>query len=116
MPSTKAGGTLRYAPEAIVHEDVVASRLNLTWVRLRRYRAGQVYAMMLHRFDGRAYWWAVWSAPLKILFCLLMSVVTILSPPRALWWLMRGVFHFGVLSYGLGASCIANIADESNSD
>jgi succinoglycan biosynthesis protein ExoM len=99
----KRGGALRYAPRAVVYEDVVSSRLNLTWVRLRRYRAGQVYAMMLHRFDGGAYRWAVGSAPLKILACLLMSGATILSPARALWWLMRGVFHLGVLSYGLGA-------------
>ena len=38
-----------------------------------------------------------------------MSGVTIFSPRVPLWWLMRGAFHFGVLSYGLGASCIANI-------
>ena len=29
--------------------------------------------------------------------------MTILNPARAMWWLMRGVFHFGVLSYSLGA-------------
>jgi succinoglycan biosynthesis protein ExoM len=99
----RRGGALRYAPRAVVHEDVVSSRLNLTWVRLRRYRAGQVYAMMLYRFDRRAYQRAVRSAPLKILAGLLRSGVTIFSPARALWWLMRGVFHLGVLSYGLGA-------------
>jgi succinoglycan biosynthesis protein ExoM len=99
----KGGGTLRYAPSAVVHEDVVASRLNLTWVRLRRYRAGQAYAMMLYRFDRRAYRRAVASAPLKILACLLISFVTMFASSRALWWLMRGVFHLGVVSYALGA-------------
>ena len=99
----KRGGTLRYAPKAVVHENVVASRLNLTWVRLRRYRAGQVYAMMLYRFSHRAYRRAIWTAPVKILACLFMSCLLIFRPAGALWWLMRGAFHVGVLSFGLGA-------------
>ncbi|MBV9754862.1 MAG: glycosyltransferase [Hyphomicrobiales bacterium] len=99
----KSGGTLRYAPQAIVHEEVVSSRLNLTWIRLRRYRAGQVYAMMLYRFSRRSYRRAVCTAPVKIFACLFMYGLLIFSPARALWWLMRGFFHLGVLSFGLGA-------------
>ena len=100
----KNGGRLGYAPDAIVHEEVAPTRLNLAWVLRRRYRAGQVYAMMFERFDRRAYRRTAWSSLPKILACLLMSGATIFSPVRALWWLMRGVFHFGVLSYALGAS------------
>ncbi len=58
----KNGGRLGYAPDAIVYEEVVPSRLNLAWVLRRRYRAGQVYAMMFERFDRRAYRRAAWSA------------------------------------------------------
>ena len=98
-----SGGRLRYAPKAVVHEKVVASRLNLTRIRLRRYRAGQVYALMLHRFDRRAYLLALMTAPLKVVACVIMSGASLFKPGRAPWWLMRGVFHFGVLSFGLGA-------------
>ncbi|MBV8765452.1 MAG: glycosyltransferase family 2 protein [Hyphomicrobiales bacterium] len=99
----RSGGTLRYAPKAVVHEKVVGSRLTLAWVRLRRYRAGQVYGLMLHRFDRGAYLRAVSTAPLKVLACVVMSAAALFRPGRAPWWLMRGVFHFGVLSFGLGA-------------
>ena len=43
----KNGGRLGYAPDAIVYEEVAPTRLNLAWVLRRRYRAGQVYAMMI---------------------------------------------------------------------
>jgi succinoglycan biosynthesis protein ExoM len=32
-----------------------------------------------------------------------MAVATAFRPRRAAWWLMRGTFHAGVLSYMLGA-------------
>ena len=99
----KNGGRLGYAPDAIVYEEVAPTRLNLAWVLRRRYRAGQVYAMMFERFDRSVFRRVAVGAVPKILACLTMAGVTILNPARAMWWLMRGVFHFGVLSYSLGA-------------
>jgi succinoglycan biosynthesis protein ExoM len=105
------GGALRYAADAVAYEEVVKSRLNIGWVWRRRYRAGQVYAMMFRRFDRSAYRRIAWTAAPKILACLIMAGATIYAPAHALWWLMRGTFHCGVLSYGLGASVLQEYRD-----
>jgi succinoglycan biosynthesis protein ExoM len=99
----RKGGALAYSADAVVSEHVVASRLNLRWIVTRKYRAGQVYAMMLSSFDAASYRRAFWTAPLKIAACAVISAVTAFRADRAMWWLMRGVFHAGVLSYLLGA-------------
>jgi succinoglycan biosynthesis protein ExoM len=100
------GGVLKYAPEAIVYDQVAPSRINLRWIATRRYRGGQVYAMMFHRYDLAGYRCVVWSAPFKIIACAMMLVVTAISPVRATWWLIRGAFHCGILSYALGAQVV----------
>jgi succinoglycan biosynthesis protein ExoM len=96
------GGVLTYAPDAIVYEDVPLSRTNLRWIVIRRYRAGQAYAMMFQRFDRTTYRRVSWTAPLKIVACAAMSVAMAFNPSRAMWWLMRGTLHCGVLSYAFG--------------
>lgn len=98
----RCGGVLRYAPEAVVYENVVRSRINIKWIATRRYRAGQVRAFMAYRLDRSEYRRLSWTAPAKVAICLFMSIVTTPSPTRAMWWLMRGVFHAGTLSYVLG--------------
>jgi succinoglycan biosynthesis protein ExoM len=100
----REGGVLKYAPNAVVYERVVAPRANLTWIVTRRYRAGQVRALVSHRFDRAQYRFVSWSAPLKVATCAIMSFFTILSRSRSMWWLMRGVLHVGTISYALGAS------------
>jgi succinoglycan biosynthesis protein ExoM len=98
----RKGGVLRYVSNAVVFENVVASRLNLGWVLKRRYRAGQVHAMMFRRFARTAYLWVSWTAPLKLVACIVMFGVTAFNRDRAMWWLRRGTLHFGVLSYAAG--------------
>jgi succinoglycan biosynthesis protein ExoM len=100
----RSGGALRYAADAIVYEDVAPGRTNARWIATRRYRAGQVYAMMFERFDAAVYRRIGITAAAKAAFCVLMGLATAWAPGRAMWWLMRGVFHCGVLSYRLGAS------------
>jgi succinoglycan biosynthesis protein ExoM len=97
------GGVLRYARDAVVYEHVVPSRINVRWIAARRYRAGQAYAMMFRDFDKVKYWRVAAAAPLKMGVCTCVSAVMALSPNRAMWWLMRGIFHFGVLSLAVGA-------------
>jgi succinoglycan biosynthesis protein ExoM len=99
----RKGGVLTYAAAAVVYEDVVASRATIDWIAARKYRAGQVYAMMFKRFDRRAYRRLQFLAPFKTIFCVARSLSTIGHPSRAMWWVMRGVFHFGVLCFGLNA-------------
>jgi succinoglycan biosynthesis protein ExoM len=98
------GGVLKYASNAVVYERVVPSRVNLAWIVRRRYRAGQVRALVSHKFDRAEYGRLSWTAPLKMAICAIMSVFTMPSRARAMWWLMRGVFHWGTISYALGAS------------
>lgn len=99
----RKGGLLKYIASAVVYEDVVPSRATIDWIATRKYRTGQVYAMMFKRFDRRAYRRLQFLAPFKALFCAARSLTTIGRPPRAMWWIMRGIFHFGVLCFGLTA-------------
>src|SRR5581483_11677582 len=82
----RRGAVLKYAPDAVVYEEVAPSRLNLKWIARRKFRAGQVYALMFLRFDGAAYRRAAWSSPLKISTCIAMCGMTLLDPRRAMWW------------------------------
>ena len=43
------GGTLKFAPDAVVYDDVAPSRLSFRWIATRKFRGGQVYAMMFDR-------------------------------------------------------------------
>jgi succinoglycan biosynthesis protein ExoM len=98
----RAGGVLKYSPHAVAYEEVIPSRLNFWWVAKRRFRVGQVYAMMFHRFNLVDYRTVVWSAPVKVSSCVAMAAVMIWRPNRAIWWLMRSIFHAGSLSFALG--------------
>jgi succinoglycan biosynthesis protein ExoM len=100
----RKGGALKYAREATVYEEVVASRSNLAWIARRRFRAGQVYAKTFHQLDRASYRRASWTAPFKIAACGVMSAATAFRPNRAMWWLMRGTFHIGILTYAMGMS------------
>jgi succinoglycan biosynthesis protein ExoM len=98
----RCGATLAYAPPAIVFEDVAAGRATIGWIARRRYRAGQTYALMLRRFSPRRYALWAWTSPLKIAVCSFIGASTSFDSTRASQWAMRGVFHFGGLSYALG--------------
>jgi succinoglycan biosynthesis protein ExoM len=87
-----------------VYERVVPSRVNFAWVAKRRYRAGQVRALVSYKFDRAEYVRLSWSAPLKVVLCVIMSVFTMPSRARAMWWLVRGMFHCGTISYAIGAA------------
>jgi succinoglycan biosynthesis protein ExoM len=100
----RKGGLLRYASGAVVYERVVPSRVNFAWVAKRRYRSGQVRALVSYKFDRAEYVRLSWTAPLKVVLCVIMSVFTMPSLARSMWWLMRGIFHCGTISYAIGAA------------
>jgi succinoglycan biosynthesis protein ExoM len=99
----RSGGILKYVKDAIVYEHVAASRTNIRWVTARRYRAGQAYAMMFRNHNKSEYWRVVLTSPFKIAACAGVSAAMAVSPRRAMWWLMRGIFHAGTLSLAVGA-------------
>ena len=98
----RRGGILRYAPDAIVYEQVAPSRISVHWIARRKYRAGQVYALMFKTFDQTAFRRLQLLAPLKGFICLATSLMMAVKPSRAMWWVMRSLFHFGVASFGMG--------------
>jgi succinoglycan biosynthesis protein ExoM len=100
------GAFLKYTPDAVAYEEVTSRRLTFRWIAKRRFRVGQVYAMMFYRSDLWAYRAVIWSAPLKITTCLIMTLLMIWRPSSSLWWLMRSLFHGGVLSFGLGIKMV----------
>jgi succinoglycan biosynthesis protein ExoM len=109
------GAVLKYAPRAIVYEEVAASRTNARWIVRRRYRAGQTYAMMLRRFSPRRYSLSKWTSPLKIATCVVASAFSALNSARASRWIMRGIFHIGVLSFAVGLRVHQEYGDRERS-
>jgi succinoglycan biosynthesis protein ExoM len=105
------GGTLRYAPNAIVYENVAPARLSISWIARRKYRAGQVYALTIKTFDKTGYQRVQVLALLKGFFCLVTSVVMVVKPSRAMWWLMRGLLHFGVVAFGVSGEIHEEYSD-----
>lgn len=98
------GGRLAYAPDAIVYEEVSGTRATLQWIIKRRYRVGQTFAKLQQRYYARDYKWIPLLSPIKIGFCVGIAVMLAFRPNRAMWWLMRSVFHWGMLSYRLNGS------------
>jgi succinoglycan biosynthesis protein ExoM len=99
----REGGELRYAQDATVYERVSPSRLSAKWIVIRKYRAGQVRGFVYHKLDRAYYRRLALAAPIKVATCLLMAMIAAPMPSRSLWWLMRGVFHFGLVSFSLGS-------------
>jgi succinoglycan biosynthesis protein ExoM len=98
------GGRLTYAPNAIVYEEVSSARMTLSWVIKRRHRVGQTFAKLQQRYNVRAYKLIPLLSPIKIAFCVGMATILAIRPGRAMWWLMRGVYHWGTLTYRINGN------------
>lgn len=95
---TTLGGTIDYAPDALVEEPVPADRASMDWLVRRRLRFGQTHGMLQAGSRARAL--AVVGA--KITFCGAMTALTTFSPVlRRRNWL-RAVLHVGVAGGLLG--------------
>jgi succinoglycan biosynthesis protein ExoM len=100
----RCGGRLTFAPAALVYEKVSNARTTLRWIITRRYRMGQTYAKLQQRHKIREYLWIPLTSPIKIAFCVGTAALLAISPARGMWWLMRGAFHWGMLSYRLNGN------------
>ncbi|MGB3337820.1 MAG: glycosyltransferase family 2 protein [Devosia sp.] len=95
---TALGGTIHYAPDALVEEPVPTERASMDWLVRRRLRFGQTHGMLLAGSRAKAL--AVVGA--KIIYCGAMTALTAFSPVlRRQNWL-RAVLHVGVASGLLG--------------
>ena len=95
---TALGGTIDYAPDALVDEPVPAERASMDWLVRRRLRFGQTHGML--QSGSRAKALTIVGA--KIAFCGAMTALTTFSPVlRRRNWL-RAVLHLGVAGGILG--------------
>lgn len=98
LTAYRAGARYRYAPRAIVYEDTPLGRARFSWLALRRYRSGQVHAMLLA--DGRIR--AAFSAATKAGVCFARAAVCLPRPNQARREALRGMLHAGVVASSLG--------------
>ena len=92
------GGSIDYAPDALVEEPVPVERASMDWLVRRRLRFGQTHGML--QAGSRAKALAVVGA--KIAYCGAMAALTTFSPVlRRRNWL-RAVLHVGVAGGILG--------------
>jgi succinoglycan biosynthesis protein ExoM len=95
---TARGGTIDYAPDALVEEPVPADRATMNWLVRRRLRFGQTHGMLLAGSRPKAL--AIVAA--KIGYCSAIAAATAFSPiSRRRNWL-RAVMHIGVAGGILG--------------
>ena len=92
------GGSIDYAPDALVEEPVPAERASMAWLVRRRLRFGQTHGTQ--QAGSRAKALAVVGA--KITYCGLMAVLTGFSPVRRRQNWLRAVLHVGVAGGILG--------------
>ena len=95
---TALGGTIAYAPDALVEEPVPPERATMAWLVRRRLRFGQTHGMLHAGSRARAL--AIVAA--KVGYCGVLTALTAFSPVlRRRNWL-RAVLHVGVAGGILG--------------
>jgi succinoglycan biosynthesis protein ExoM len=97
----KAGGRIAFAPKAWVTEVVAENRQTLQWLLKRRFRFGQVHGLMLIE-SGAGRIKNILLASTKAILCFLAALVFCIKPVRAVFWLLRGALHLGVVSRLMG--------------
>lgn len=95
----RAGARLGIAEDAVVYEPVDPGRLNFNWIMSRKYRSGISYgrhSLNTHSLPTRCGLFL--KAGAKCLFSLAMGLVTVWSPVRRNYWVLRAGFHAGACS------------------
>lgn len=97
----RAGARFGICEDALVHETVDATRLNFDWVRRRKFRAGQTYGR--HSAGAPAAAAGLITGSLaKMAACGAMAALNTFSRTEQRYWILRGVFHYGVFTAQLG--------------
>ncbi len=97
----RAGARFGICDDAVVRESVDAARLNFDWVRRRKFRAGQTYGR--HSADASvAAAGLVVGSLAKMAACGAMAALNAFSKTEQRYWILRGIFHFGVFTAQLG--------------
>jgi succinoglycan biosynthesis protein ExoM len=101
------GGELAFSPRAHVFEDVTRDREALSWLLVRRYRAGQSHGAITLETQDTSRFALAGLAAAKAAYCAAAALLTVWSPVRSRANLLRGVLHAGVVSSALGSSELA---------
>ncbi len=101
----RRGGRIASAPDAVVTEEVLPQRAQLSWLMQRKFRFGQTHGLMLlEGMDGTVSQQireAV-RAGAKCITCMGLALVTVPVKTRSMPWLLRGCLHAGVVYFFLG--------------
>lgn len=91
------GGKMAIADQAVIYEDIPASRLTHEWLAPRRFRSGQSYGA--HCGLGQKL-----LAIIKAGFSKIMAWTFFWSPLQQIKWKLRAEFHSGVIANLFGKS------------
>ncbi|MDN5926838.1 MAG: glycosyltransferase [Hyphomicrobiales bacterium] len=109
----EAGGTIAFAPAAIVYEPVPADRASFAWLAKRRFRMGQTHGRLLARNgNGVALAREIGLAGAKTAYCLAATALTVMSATMRSRSLLRAIMHAGVVSGLLGVREIVQYGDQ----
>lgn len=100
---TEAGGTISFAPDAVIHEAVPPTRASFAWLARRRFRSGQTHGRILaanHTGSGRLRQTAL--AGLKFAYCAAVAAVSGFLPVPRARYALRAALHAGAVMGSLG--------------
>ena len=97
------GAKFSIEPAAKVYEPVSPDRLSFKWLAKRKFRYGQTYGYHAHEGQAEQKLKTAALAIAKVLFCILASILFCWSASERNYWVLRGIFHVGVISSVFGA-------------
>lgn len=98
-----AGGSIAFAPRAMVYERVPHNRTQFSWLTKRRFRFGQTHGRLIGETrGGLAVVRQVGLASAKAAYCFAAAAALAIAPVRRNRFVLRGIMHSGVVSGLLG--------------
>jgi succinoglycan biosynthesis protein ExoM len=93
----RAGIKLDVSVDAWVDEAVPDTRLSLNWLIKRMHSFGVIYGHCALSSGARSWTPILAKSLATTTYCLLRGLLAVLSKKKMSFWMLRGVFHFGVL-------------------
>jgi len=95
----RAGAKFARSDTAKVFEPVDPSRLGFAWIAKRRFRSGITYGRLERgRLSLAMAGVSLCLTILKIAYCMVRALLAVFSSTRRNFWLLRAVFHSGVIT------------------
>ncbi|MEH6810520.1 MAG: glycosyltransferase family 2 protein [Hyphomonas oceanitis] len=95
----RAGARFAISEDAKVYEPVDPARLAFRWIAKRKFRSGITYGRLERgRLSLAKAAVSLCATILKIAYCILRAVLAVFSSTKRNFWLLRAVFHAGVIT------------------